>query len=41
MMTLMVFRQLTRTTMIVKLHPGQARRLSAYMEDQQVERNSN
>ena len=28
------FRQLTRTTMVVKLHPGQTKRLSAYLEDQ-------
>ena len=27
---------MTRTTMIVKLHPGQAKRLSAYLEGQQV-----
>ena len=27
---------MTRTTMIVKLHPGQAKRLSAYLEGQQA-----
>merc|ERR1711933_160035 len=27
---------MTRTTMIVKLHPGQAKRLSAYLEGQQT-----
>ena len=32
-MTMTGFRQMTRTTMVVKLHPGQTKRLSAYLED--------